>query len=108
MSMVSSKPRTVLIPLAVTRLSTALEVPVDVPCLVCGEPLSIHQPDPDAPERLLGTCDACDSWHLIDASTGVMALLPDAAGLRAARHAPQASNAPVTSILAPWFWQERA
>jgi len=52
------------------------------PCLACGELLSIHQPDVNAPERLLGTCDACGAWHLVDADRGVTVLLPDQDGLR--------------------------
>ena len=42
----------------------------------------IHQPDINAPERLLGTCDDCGSWHLIDQDRAVTVLLPDADGLR--------------------------
>ena len=50
--------------------------------MACEESLLIHQPDVDAPERLLGTCESCGSWHLIDGDRAVTVLLPDAAELR--------------------------
>ena len=82
MSMVSSTPWTALFPLAVSRIWTDSEVPTETPCHTCGASLLIHQPDINAPERLLGTCDSCGSWHLIDCDRAVMVLLPDAVGLR--------------------------
>ncbi len=84
MLMVSSEQETVLISLVISRLSTDHDLVGGAPCLDCGEPLSIHQPDLNAPERLLGTCDACGAWHLIDADRAVTVLLPDADGLRIA------------------------
>ena len=40
----------------------------------------------DFPERLLGVCEACKHWYLIDlvpeVSQGVMVLLPDNEGIR--------------------------
>ncbi len=51
-------------------------------CTECESPLVIHQPDPRLPDRLLGTCEGCKSWHLIDGKRGVMALLPDEEALR--------------------------
>jgi uncharacterized protein YbaR (Trm112 family) len=45
-------------------------------CPRCRENLFVHQPDPEMPERLLGTCEACKSWYVIAAERGVMALLP--------------------------------
>jgi hypothetical protein len=47
-----------------------------VSCPCCRENLVLHLPDPDLPDRLLGTCEACKSWFLIDAGRGVMVLLP--------------------------------
>ena len=35
-------------------------------CPGCGMELDIHQPDHGLPERLLGTCPACRSWHIIE------------------------------------------
>jgi uncharacterized protein YbaR (Trm112 family) len=45
-------------------------------CPCCPDNLVVHQPDPEMPDRLLGTCEECKSWYLIDAESGVMALLP--------------------------------
>ncbi len=60
-------------------------------CLHCSESLGIHQPDGFFPERLLGTCERCGTWYLLDTVPGkdvaVMVLLPhggffrDAAGV---------------------------
>ena len=79
---VPPRPRTVLFPLAVSPPWTDPNLPTGTPCLACGESLVLHQPDIKAPERLLGTCDDCGAWHLIDADRGVTVLLPDADGLR--------------------------
>src|SRR4051812_49634235 len=50
-------------------------------CLHCFSPLVLHQPDPDSPERMLGICERCKHWFLIDLlprrSEGVMVRLPD-------------------------------
>jgi hypothetical protein len=82
MSIVPPRPRTVLFPLAVSPPWTETDLPTGTPCLACGESLVLHQPDLNAPERLLGTCDACGAWHLVDADRGVTVLLPHADGLR--------------------------
>jgi hypothetical protein len=67
------------VPLTVATLSTRPRVLAEAPCLRCGAALQLHQPDDDAPQRLLGTCDACGGWHLIDCDGSVVVLLPDAA-----------------------------
>jgi hypothetical protein len=41
-------------------------------CLDCQTELVLHQPDPDLPDRLLGTCVKCKSWFLIEAAEGVL------------------------------------
>ena len=79
--MTSAQPRMVSVPLTVVPLSTRAMVPAGAPCLRCGAALELHQPDGDAPQRLLGTCDACGGWHLIDGDGSVVVLLPDAAAL---------------------------
>jgi hypothetical protein len=60
-------------------------------CLHCRGPLDIHQPDSVLPDRMLATCAACGSWHLIDCQATVapsfVLLLPDAATIRAAQEA---------------------
>jgi hypothetical protein len=53
-------------------------------CLKCRTTLAVHQPDPDAPGRLLGTCESCGSWHLIDLAESALILLPDCRTIRKA------------------------
>jgi hypothetical protein len=79
--MVSAQPRIVPVPLTVVPLSPRAPVPADAPCLRCGAALQLHQPDGDAPQRLLGTCDCCGGWHLIDCDESVVVLLPEATAL---------------------------
>jgi hypothetical protein len=38
----------------------------DVKCTVCKGLMDTHQPDPNQPERILGTCPGCGTWYLID------------------------------------------
>lgn len=54
------------------------------PCPHCDEPLVLHQPDADQPDRLLGTCPDCRAWFLIDSEAEVMVRLPDQDALRLA------------------------
>ena len=35
-------------------------------CRTCWSDLILHQPDPEMPERILGTCDECKTWYLFD------------------------------------------
>jgi hypothetical protein len=35
-------------------------------CRDCKQPLNVHQPDEERPSHLLGTCDGCGSWYLIE------------------------------------------
>lgn len=39
-------------------------------CPRCENSLTLHQPDPELPNRLLATCDECKSWFLAN-SNGV-------------------------------------
>jgi hypothetical protein len=48
-------------PLAIT--SQGVEPPQ---CRTCEAKLTLHQPDEDSPERLLGTCAGCGGWYLIE------------------------------------------
>jgi hypothetical protein len=56
-------------------------IPIPAPggstCGTCDVPLDIHQPDPDLPDRLLGTCRVCKAWWLLDGEAELMARLPD-------------------------------
>lgn len=40
-------------------------------CLHCSSRLSLHQLDPESPDRLLGACEACKHWYLVDLVPGV-------------------------------------
>ena len=46
-------------------------------CPRCDSVMTFHQPDPQLPERLLATCDACKSWYL---SSGKDEVLKSIAG----------------------------
>ncbi len=54
-------------------------------CPICEGFLAIHQPDEQAPHHLVGTCEGCGSWFLIDDAEGLMLRLPTAEDLRDAR-----------------------
>ena len=82
MANISPGHRTFFFPLAVFRPWTVPGLPTETLCLACGEPLLLHQPDVNAPQRLLGTCDTCGAWHMIDCDQAITVLLPDADGLR--------------------------
>lgn len=89
MLMVSTTPGTMIVPLVVSTPWTVPGLPCGNPCLACGDHLLIHQPDPESPERLLGTCDTCGSWHIMDCDRSVTVLLPDADALRDASAASE-------------------
>jgi hypothetical protein len=59
-------------------------------CLHCSSPLTVHQPDKESPERLLGVCEKCKHWFLIDLplvmSEGIMVRLPDTEVIRELSH----------------------
>jgi len=45
-------------------------------CPHCEYSLTLHQPDPELPDRLLATCDDCKSWFLTNADGTVSKPLP--------------------------------
>jgi hypothetical protein len=53
-----------------------------IACPSCDELLVIHQPDVQSPDHLLGTCDGCPAWFLLDLAAGVMLRLPAVEALR--------------------------
>jgi len=63
---------------------------ISVRCVHCSTPLTLHQPDPGLPERLLGTCERCKHWFLMDLlpdqTNGVLVRLPDAQVIRELSH----------------------
>lgn len=50
----------------------------DIPCPSCGGDLERHQPDPERPDRLVGTCLECGDWclMLVSAGGGLVRLVP--------------------------------
>jgi hypothetical protein len=74
-------PRRVLAPLDLLPFPRLPEVAVGLACPHCSSSLTLHQPDPESPDRLLGVCGGCKHWYLIDPSTdrddGVLLGLPD-------------------------------
>jgi hypothetical protein len=88
-------------------------------CLRCGEPLDLHQPAADLPERLIGACssccDGCGSWHILNSVPGhdhiVIVLLPpcdtfldafsSAAGLVGSRKLPDKAALSLDGPMAP-------
>jgi hypothetical protein len=73
---------TVFVSLDLVHTTTDTESLVESECTRCDATLCIHQPDKELANRLLGTCPDCLAWYLIDADTGLMALLPDETELR--------------------------
>lgn len=67
--------------LILLRFSSTREAVSNLRCLRCDASLDVHQPDTGFPERMLGTCDSCRSWFLMESLPGrpeaLMVLLPD-------------------------------
>jgi hypothetical protein len=67
--------------LDVLRFPSAVRHRIGAHCLKCSLPLSLFQPDLSSPERLLGICERCKHWFLIDLipdlTEGVLSRLPD-------------------------------
>jgi hypothetical protein len=38
-------------------------------CEECDNELELHQPDKTNPDKLLGICDICHSWYVIESKT---------------------------------------
>jgi hypothetical protein len=72
--------RTLAFPLTVLRFSTLPEDFGGGRCVACDVYLDLHQPDAGLPERMVGICEACGRWYVIDLIPGtddaVMVLLP--------------------------------
>jgi hypothetical protein len=45
-------------------------------CERCGAVLTLHQPNVDHPDRLLGTCDECKSWYVTSRQPMGLVYLP--------------------------------
>jgi hypothetical protein len=72
--------------LHVLRFPSAVGHPIRAHCSDCSLPLSLSQPDLDSPRRLLGICEQCKLWFLIDLmadqTEGLLCRLPDTAVIR--------------------------
>ena len=74
--------RRVLAPLDVLPFPGLLEAGAAVPCLHCSSPLTLHQPDAESPDRLLGVCEGCKHWYLVDLLPGQAAGCPGGSARR--------------------------
>jgi hypothetical protein len=63
-------PRKVLAPLDLLPFPRPREAHAPIACLDCSSPLTLHQPDPELADRLLGTCEGCKHWYLVDLVPG--------------------------------------
>ncbi len=72
----------ILISLELIPVTTDHDDPLVVQCASCHGSLVLHQPDEELPERMLGTCEECQTWFLIYADTQLMLKLPDEKMLR--------------------------
>lgn len=77
---------TISVSIPITRVYPCPKDAGWVCCLHCDEALELCQPESDDPIRLIGTCEACGRWYLLDwqpgSGHGLMLLLPDAEVLR--------------------------
>ena len=45
-------------------------------CPGCGGDIELHQPDIELPNRLLGTCQDCKTWYLLNDLLEVFQVIP--------------------------------
>lgn len=62
--------REVSVKIVCTTVKVDPDGPIAVNCLGCRNSLEIHQPDADLPERMLATCNECETWHIIECLAG--------------------------------------
>jgi hypothetical protein len=76
--------------LEILRFPTPFESSVGANCLNCSWPLELSQPDLSLPERLLGICERCKHWFLVDLipdqNEGIIARLPETQVIRSLSH----------------------
>jgi hypothetical protein len=70
-------------------------------CLNCSWQLSLSQPDSELPDRLIGVCERCKHWFLIDlipeSGEGIMSKLPESQVIRNLSHGNQTVGISVMS-----------
>ncbi len=73
--------RTIAVSLTAVRYSTLPENYDEGRCLACDGPLDLHQLDLSSPDRIVGLCELCGAWYMMDLIPGtdeaVMVALPD-------------------------------
>jgi hypothetical protein len=74
----------VFVAMDLIRLPIRFEEPSNVLCTRCYSALERHQLDVELPSRIVGSCESCKAWYLIDLEEGLMVLLPDERDLRGA------------------------
>jgi hypothetical protein len=85
-------PREMTITWNVTRLAISSEGLETPRCGDCQATLNVHQPDENRPDHLLGTCDACGRWFLIEIGTKREAFLFDLPNVTLIREAVAAGK----------------
>jgi len=60
----------VRVPLDILPFPRLVEEPGGTACPHCAASLTLHQPDLEMADRLLGTCDGCKRWYLVDLLPG--------------------------------------
>jgi hypothetical protein len=73
-------------PVLTAEVATGPDAPAIVSCPGCKIPLDLHQPDNLDPSRLLGICERCRSWQVIDLDLdrgqAILVLVPGRESLR--------------------------
>ena len=84
--MMTRSPATASVSLTMTGLPIVGKDVPRVKCMSCNLRLELHQPDPESPERLLGICERCRNWYVLDLvqddNEAVMVHIPEAKHLR--------------------------
>ena len=75
----------ILLSLDLIRMTSGLTDDSGRECPICEGHLAIHQPNEQAPDHLLGTCEGCGTWFLIDEAEELMLRLPREEDLRDAQ-----------------------
>ena len=65
-------------------------------CPTCSGDLTLHQPDPDLPESILGTCYDCKTWYLIEAGSTMIKIIRRASEQEKTGHLLLPADIPIT------------
>jgi hypothetical protein len=81
-----------LVTFRLERISVTMGQEEPASCPRCREILDVTQPDPEAPDRLIGTCTGCGSWFLMEQSPDGSALDMVALPCRSKREGPSVAR----------------